>query len=69
MQKAEEFYREFKPVTAENILTHRETFKTFVEEEDLNLLMVIGTVGFDLNEVMAKKEQILIFIEAAEMLN
>lgn len=69
VEKEEEFYREFKPVTAENILVHKETFKAFVEEEDLNLLMVIGTVGFDLNEVMAKREQIRIFIEAAEMLN
>lgn len=69
VEKEEEFYREFKPITPENILIHKETFKTFVEEEDLNLLMVIGTVGFDLNEVMAKKEQIRIFIEAAETLN
>jgi len=57
---------EYKAITPEEILLHKEVFKSFVEKEDLNLLIPIGKFGFDLNEVMMKKDKIFEFIIAAE---
>ena len=51
-------------IYAENIFMYRDTFKPFVMNEDWNMLLEIGKLGFDLNEVMAKKEKICIFLEA-----
>ena len=62
----EEVSKEYKPITPEEILLHKDVFKSFVEKEDLNLLIPIGEIGFDLNEVMSKKDKIFEFIIVAE---
>jgi len=59
----------FKELTAKEILEHKEIFKPFAEEEDMNILLVIGKIGFDLNEVIAKKEKIRNLLFAIEELN
>ena len=46
----------FTPLTAEAILAQKDVFTSFVEKEDLNVLFQIGQLGFDLNEVMSKKD-------------
>lgn len=56
----------FKALTPAEILAHQEVFKPFVEEEDMNILLLIGKIGFDLNEVMAKQEKIRNLIWAIE---
>ena len=60
---------EFKKLSLEVILLHKDIFMSFAESDDLNLMLPIGNMGFDLNEVMDKKEKIYNFIEAAEALS
>ena len=57
---------QFRRIYAESIIMYRDTFIPFVMDEDWNLLLEIGKLGFDLNEVMAKKEKICIFLEAVQ---
>lgn len=56
----------YRRVTAENVLMNKELFTGFIRNDDFNLLPEIFTLGFDLNEVMAKKEKIRDFIYAIE---
>lgn len=69
-EKSEENHEcyEYKALTPEEILLHKQPFESFVNENDFNLLVVIGQLGFDLNEVMIKREEILNFINAANTL-
>lgn len=55
---------QFRRIYAESIIMYRDTFIPFVMNDDWNMLLEIGKLGFDLNEVMAKKEKICIFLEA-----
>lgn len=54
----------FKPLTVQAILEHKDVFTSFVESSDMNILLQVGKLGFDLNKVIAKKEAILEVIEA-----
>lgn len=56
----------YRRVIAENILMNRDVFTAFIHNDDFNLLPEIFNFGFDLNEVMAKKEKIRDFIYAIE---
>ena len=56
----------FKPLTSEEILAHKDVFASFVKNDDLNVLFQIGQLGFDLNQVAAKKEAISKLLKAAE---
>lgn len=67
-EEAEAAVAQFKPVIPEEILAHKELFKTFTESDDFNTLLPIGQLGFDLNEVMIRKEVIHNFIKAADAL-
>lgn len=55
---------EFKPLTSEAILEYKDVFTSFVKTGDLNILLEIGKLGFDLNKVMDKKVEIGNFIDA-----
>lgn len=57
---------EFKPLTPNEIKDHKDVFMLFLETGDLNDLVQIGKLGFDLNKVMAKKEKIRKFLQAEE---
>lgn len=59
---------QFKKITPEEILKSKESFKKIVESNYLNMLIDIAKLGFDLNEVVDKKEEIFRFINAAENL-
>lgn len=61
--------QQFKKISPEEILKNivfMEVFKIFYETNDLNMLITIAQLGFDLNEVMSKKEEIFKFINAVE---
>lgn len=49
---------EFTPLTSEEVLKNKEVFRHFVTSGDANVLILISTLGFDLNEVIARREQI-----------
>ena len=59
----------FKPLTPEGILENKDVFASFVESSDMNILLQIGKLGFDLNKVIAKKDAIIKLFEAAKALN
>lgn len=59
----------YEPLTPEMILVYKDDFSSYAENNDLNKLVPIGVLGFDLNEVMSKKEKIKDFLKAAEALN
>lgn len=59
----------FKPLTPEGILEHKDVFASFVESSDMNILLQIGKLGFDLNKVIAKKDAIIKLFEATKALN
>lgn len=66
----------FKALTPDAILEHKDVFTAFVESSDMNILLKIGNLGFDLNNVIAKKEAIrkvleatLLMFEATKALN
>ena len=48
----------FKPLTTEAILEHKDVFIPFVESGDMNILLQIGKLGFDLNKVITKKKEV-----------
>lgn len=54
----------FKPLTPEGILEHKDVFTTFVKSSDMNILLQIGNLGYDLNTVIAKKKAISRVLEA-----
>lgn len=56
-------------LTPEEILSKKDVFISFMENYDLNKLVEIGKLGFDLNEVMAKKELIETFLNAVKALS
>lgn len=56
----------FRRIYAESIIMYRDFFMSFVMNDDWNMLLEIGKLGFDLNEVMVKKEKICIFLEAVK---
>lgn len=58
----------YKSLTAEEIIAHKAVFASFMKDADLNILVNIGQLGFDLNEVMAKKDAISNLLKAAEAL-
>ena len=57
---------EYTALTSREILSHKKSFETLVKENDLNILVVIGQLGFDLNEVMNKIDKIKKFIDAID---
>lgn len=57
---------EFRRVIAENVVMHRDIFTIFSHSGDLNVLPTIANLGFNLNEVMSKKEKIHNYIVAIE---
>lgn len=57
---------QYKKIIPEEILKNKETFKNFIISNDFNMLIPIAKLGFDLNEVMRKKEEIFNFINIAE---
>lgn len=57
----------FKPLTSVEILNNRDIFASFVK--DFNVLVDIGKLGFDLNEVIAKKEAIVQLLNADKALS
>lgn len=59
----------FKSLTPEEILINRDVFKAYVSKNDMNILVVIANLGYDLNEVMAKTEKIQNFLLAVENFN
>ena len=56
----------FKPLTAEAIIANKDVFVSFLKEHDMNTLLQIGMLGFDLNEVMAKSEKLYNLLKAVE---
>lgn len=68
-KKSDETSSKFKSITPEALLIHREIFASYVYGNDMNILMEIGHLGFDLNEVIAKAEKIQSFLNAAENLS
>jgi len=69
-EKAEELICvNFMDLTPEKILAHKDSFESFMETYDLDNLILIGKLGFDLNAVMAKKELISNFLKAVKALN
>lgn len=58
----------FTKITPENILTHKDVFSSFALDGDLNALIQIGKLGFDLNAVSLKKEAIANIIKGANAL-
>ena len=59
----------FKPLTPEEVLAHKDVFTSFARNDDMNLLLQIGQLDFDLNQVIAKKIQIANLLTAAEALS
>lgn len=59
---------QFKPLSPENILLHKDTFSYFADKDDYNILLQIGKLEFDLNKVMINKQKIADFLKAAEAL-
>jgi len=66
VQPAQNSGPSFKSLTAEEIMAHKDAFASFVKDADLNILVQIGQLGFDLNEVMAKKDAISNLLKAIE---
>lgn len=59
----------YKSLTPEMILENKDDFTYYAENDDLNALVPIGLLGFDLNEVMSKKEKIKDLLKAAKALS
>lgn len=57
----------FKPLTSDEVLAHKDVFASFLEGNDMNMLLGIAQFGFDLNMVMAKKRAIANLLEAIKM--
>lgn len=57
-EDSHEFASNYRRVIAENVIMHRDIFTAFTHSDDLNVLPAIANLGFDLNEVMVKKENI-----------
>lgn len=55
----------FMNLTAEAIISNKDVFTSFMKNDDLNILVQIGKLGFDLNEVVAKKDKIGALLKAA----
>lgn len=58
----------FTALTPEMILKNKEVFIEFWKSRDLNLLVEIHKLGFNLNEVMMKSEKIFTLLEAVDNL-
>ena len=58
----------FKCLTAETVLANKTEFAAFSSTGDMNTLMKIGSLGFDLNEVVDKKGLIHSFLIATALL-
>ena len=56
----------YKSLTAEEIMANKDAFASLVKDADLNILVQIGQLGFDLNKVMDKKEAISNLLKAIE---
>lgn len=56
---------EFKELSSKAILENENVFASFIKDDDLNVLFQIGKLGFDLNDVMAKKDKIATLLKAA----
>lgn len=48
----------FKALNSESILEQKELFNTFIQSKDMNILLKIGSLDFDLNKVLAKIDAI-----------
>ena len=59
----------FKSLTAEEILANTDTFTSFAKNNNFDSLTLLLTAGFDLNQVMSKKEKISNFLDAVAELN
>jgi len=62
----EEEMSRYKNLTPEEIFKNKDIFKSFVENVDIELLNSIIHLGFDLNEVSTKREEIFNLIKAVE---
>ena len=58
----------FVSLTAEAVLKYPDIFAAFAESSDMNALVELGKIGFDLNEIMSKKEKIKNFLKATKAL-
>lgn len=56
----------FRRLYAEAVSMYKDAFASFVKDDNMNALLEIGKLGFDLNEVMAKKEKIYNLISALQ---
>lgn len=56
----------FRRVYVESVSMYKDVFASFVKDDNMNALLEIGQLGFDLNEVMAKKEKIYNLISALQ---
>lgn len=56
----------FKHISPEEVLANIDVFTHYVESGDFNILVKIGELGFDLNEVWRNKLKIEAFIAAAK---
>lgn len=59
----------FRQLTAVAILANADTFTSFSKGNDFNSLTSLVAAGFDLNQVMSKKEEISNFLDAVAALN
>ena len=59
----------FQDLTPEAILKNKDIFESYAKKENMNSLLGIGALGFDLNKVIVKKDAILKLLEAVEALN
>lgn len=60
---------DFKALTPDAILEYKDVFTTFVESSDMNSLIQIRELGFDLNKVIVKKDAIIKLLEATKSLS
>lgn len=59
----------YASVTAKNVILNKDVFTEFTHSDDLNILPALSNLGFDLNEVMVKKEMIRNLVDAIEELD
>ena len=59
----------FKELSPENILADNVHFAVFALEKNMDTLLHIKEIGYDLNKVITKKEEIATFLKAAFALN
>lgn len=64
----EENTSNFKALTALAVLENKDIFEEVVLKNNLNKLIALGSLGFDLNKVMARGEDIRLLLQVAKQL-